>query len=201
MRICIVLAILIVLMLGVTLSYFGGYGIIPVDPAWLIPITLGLVLLLLCFLASSFAGGYLAHQPADKMVVGSVDLISRVIVDPEKGQERIFAGPEDATVREALEFAWPFRKRSPSSSWRVLDKKQNDVTDLLMLEVEGVLTIVFPKSESVYYLISVIISSGPGSRAVRKYIVKTIMAGGINKARLAPSSIIPAVATTNVGVP
>ncbi len=104
MRICTVLAILIVLMLGVTLSYFGGYGVIPVDPAWLMPITIGLVLLLVCFLSCSFAGGVLAHQPVDKMVVGSGDLISRVIVDPDKGQERIFAGPGHATVREALEF-------------------------------------------------------------------------------------------------
>ena len=130
----------VILVLGFSISWLAGYGLIPIDASIILPLTFVGIILVICFLMGSLSSTD-AGRKAPKFRV--VDSYSRVVKDPSKDKEYIVEGTGDMTVREALLFDWVFKDRNKNSEWYALDDHGTDVSEKLLADFEGVINMEF----------------------------------------------------------
>jgi hypothetical protein len=130
----------VILAIGISVAWLSGQGILPFDPDLTIFLTIGGVIVVLCFASATLASTrVLSRQPK----ISFADSINRVIQDESTGKEYITSGTHDMTVREALLLDWPFKGRSPSKEWDAFDDRGNTVTDTRLIDFEGIITVRF----------------------------------------------------------
>ena len=130
----------VILVIGLTVSWFAGHGFIPLDVNITLPLTLVGVMLALCFLMGTITS-IDAWRRTPKFV--AADSYSRVVRDPSTGREYIVAGTSEMTLRDALLFEWLFESRRKDSEWYALDEHGTDVSERPIADFEGIIVMEF----------------------------------------------------------
>lgn len=136
---------LIVLIIGLSLAWFGGYGYLPLDPHLVVPTTIILFIAILILSVTTMMAGtsFIARQNSSTIPKSPMDnILSRGIRDSISGVERIVKAPPDVSIRDILVRDWTFRKKV-STNWYVVDENGNDVTDWPICNWEGIAVIRF----------------------------------------------------------
>jgi hypothetical protein len=136
----------IILIGGISIAFLGAWNVLPVDPMFVVPATLFLLLVLGCAGSTSMASGIsaLAHRPFTiQPNTPDSGIWKRVVRDSLTGESHIIVGSDKTTFREALLTSWPFKNRDKDSNWIVNDDKNNDITYRLLSEIDCVADIVF----------------------------------------------------------
>ena len=135
-----VLLIPVIIAIGIGVAWLSGQDILPFDPNLIMFLTIGGVIVVLCFASSTLTStSYLSRQPR----ITFADSINRVVHDGATGKEYIASGTHEMTVREALLLDWPFKGKSPHEEWAAFDDRGNIVTDIRMIDFEGIITVRF----------------------------------------------------------
>jgi len=119
---------LIVLIIGLSLAWLGGYGYLPLDPHLVVPTTIILFFATLLLSVTTMMAGtsFIARQNISTIPKSPMDnVLSRGIRDSMSGIERIVQAPPDVSIREILVRDWSFQKRV-SHNWYVIDENGND---------------------------------------------------------------------------
>lgn len=136
----------IILIGGITIAFLGAWNILPVDPMFIVPATLFLIIVLGCAGSTSMASGMsaLVHRPfTSQPNTPDSSIWKRVVRESLTGESHIITGSEKTTYQEALLTSWPFKNRDKHSNWIVIDDRNNDITNRFLSEVDCVAEIVF----------------------------------------------------------
>ncbi len=132
----------VILAVGIGMAWLSGQGVVPFDPNLIIFLTIGGVIVVLCFASATLTStSYLSRQPK----ITFADSVNRVVHDESTRKEYITSGTHDMTVREALLLDWPFKGRNPNEEWDAFDNRGNTVTDTRMIDFDGIITVRFHK--------------------------------------------------------
>jgi hypothetical protein len=137
----------IILVIGLSASWLGGYGLIPIDANITMPLTFVAIILAICFLMGSISSTD-TWRKTPKYV--TVDSHSRVVKDPATDQEYIVTGTGEMTVRDALLFDWFFKDRNRNSEWYALNEDGTDVSEKMIADFEGTIIVEFRDDNLAY---------------------------------------------------
>ncbi|MHA2141757.1 MAG: hypothetical protein ACXADF_07270 [Candidatus Thorarchaeota archaeon] len=94
----------------------------------------------------------LPEDYADSAIPLDMSVITRVVREktPNDVVEHIIYGGSETTFREACEESWLFETIAKDEEWIIQDSHSNDITDKLLIECEGIASIMVRGVISVY---------------------------------------------------
>jgi hypothetical protein len=136
---------LVVLIIGFSLAWLGGYGYLPLNPHFMVVATILLFLVTLLFSGTTMMTGtsFIARENISTIPVDRRDgFLSRLVRDQVSRKEIIIDGHENTSIREILKDSWPFDQKM-DSEWYITDEKGNDVTNWPISNWDGIAHIHF----------------------------------------------------------